>query len=535
MTNEKNIPKGFLCLVLHAHLPYVRHPEHQNFLEEDWFFEALTESYIPLIQMLDNLVLDNIQFRLTISLSPPLLCMLEDALLQERYVRYLKKRLQLSEQEIYRTRLDPAFHALAIYYHRMFLRCLTIFEDRYNRHLLAAFTKFQNLGVLEIITTSATHALMPLLKIEPSIVKGQIFTAVEYFEHIFGRRPTGIWLPECGYYPGLEEILRDAGCRFFFTDTHGIMDARQAPRYGTSAPIACPSGVAAFGRDEESSCQVWSSTEGYPGDPDYREFYRDIGFDLDFSYIKPYIHDGRIRVNTGIKYYRITGDTNCKDPYNPEVAAYKAETHAQDFLSSRIKQIASQAEEMNRPPVIVAPYDAELFGHWWFEGPLWLEALIRKIDSEQDTIAMITPSEYLGRYPPDETAIPAPSTWGMNGYYQFWLNEENDWLYPHLHHTARKMKKLVRLFQDKQLDSLAQRALNQAARSLLLAQSSDWPFIMKTGTTVDYAYRRVKDQLARFYYLEETIYQGNIDPHKLYALETMDNIFPVTINYKHFG
>jgi 1,4-alpha-glucan branching enzyme len=535
MTNDNNIAKGFLCLMLHAHLPYVRHPEHQNFLEEDWFFEALTESYIPLIQIFDNLILDKVNFRLTISLSPPLLCMLEDSLLQERYVRYLKRLLKLAEKEIDRTRSDPTFYSLAIYYHRMFSRSLTIFEDRYNGRLLSAFKKFQNLGMLEIITTSATHALMPLLKIEPSIVKGQILTAVEYFEHVFERSPIGIWLPECGYYPGLDQVLHQAGLRFFFTETHGITNANQPPRYGTLAPVICPSGIAAFGRDEESSRQVWSSTEGYPGDPDYREFYRDIGFDFDFNYIKPYVHDGRIRVNTGIKYYRVTGHTDHKEPYNPEVAAYKADTHAHDFLSCRIKQIASHAGQMNRPPVVVAPYDAELFGHWWFEGPIWLDSLIRKIYSEQDTIAMITPSEHLDRYPPEETVVPAPSTWGMNGYYQFWLNEENDWIYPHLHHTAQRMRQLVSHFKDKQPDPLAQRALNQAARSLLLAQSSDWAFIMKTGTTVDYAYRRVKDQLARFYYLEEAIHQGNIDPQKLYALETMDNIFPETINYKHFG
>lgn len=535
MTNDKDMAKGFLCLVLHGHLPYVRHPEYENFLEEDWFFEALTESYIPLIQVFDNLILDNIKFRLTISLSPPLVCMLEDPLLQERYVRHLKKLLELSEREMDRTHNDPAFYPLAVYYHRMFLRSLTIFEDRYNGRLISAFKKFQDLGVLEIITTSATHALMPLLKIEPVAVKGQILTAVDYFTHMFGRPPTGIWLPECGYYPGLDELLHDAGFRFFFTETHGITNAHQPPRYGTMAPVSCPSGIAAFGRDEESSRQVWSSTEGYPGDPDYREFYRDIGFDLDFNYIKPYIHDGRIRVSTGIKYYRITDNTNRKEPYVAEVAAHKAGMHAHDFLSCRVKQIDSHARTMDRPPLIVAPYDAELFGHWWFEGPVWLDSLIRKICSEQDTVSMITPSEYLEHYPPAETAVPAASTWGMNGYYEFWLNEENDWVYPHLHQTARRMRELVNLFKDRSPNPLEKRALNQAARSLLLAQSSDWAFIMKTGTTVDYAYRRVKDQLARFYYLEDSISQLNIDPEKLRALEMMDNIFPDVINYKRFA
>ena len=534
MNDRKNRPKGFLCLVLHAHLPYVRHPEYESFLEEDWLFEAITESYIPLLDVFDNLILDNINFRVTLSLSPSLVCMLEDSLLQERYVRHLEKLLELSETEISRTRNDPDFHLLAIYYYRLFSRSLAIFRDRYNGRLVSAFKKFQDLGALEIITTSATHAMIPLLKVEPSAVKGQILTAVDYVSHVFGKAPAGIWLPECAYYQGLDRLLHDAGLDFFFTDTHAIDTPDNSLLYGTLAPVISPSEMAVFARDEASSRQVWSSSEGYPGDPDYREFYRDIGFDLDFDYIKPYIHDDSVRVNTGIKYYRITGNADNKKPYLPDAAAYKAGLHAGDFLSRRIKQIESCAGRVDRPPLVVAPYDAELFGHWWFEGPIWLDSLIRQI-SQQESLSMITPSEYLSIYPPREKAVPVPSTWGMNGYYEFWLNEENDWIYPHLHQTSRRMRGLVRRFDGIAPDPLEERALNQAARSLLLAQSSDWAFIMKTGTTVDYAYRRIKDELARFYYLEDAICQGSIDPQRLAALETMDNIFPETMNYKHFG
>ncbi len=524
--------KGYLCLVLHAHLPFVRHPEYRDFLEEKWFFEAITESYIPLIRVFDDLLNDGIDFRITLSLSPTLISMLEDELLQRRYLDHLDKLIDLSEREIHRTRNDNTFNPLAHMYNQLFQDAQYIYANRYGRRLIYALKKFQRAGVLEIVTSSATHSYLPLLRTQPSAIRGQIFTAVDYHTQIFGQPPKGIWLPECGFYPGLEEILREGGIKYFFVDTHGVENASVRPNYGVYTPIACPSGVAAFGRDPESSKQVWSSKEGYPGDFDYREFYRDIGFDLDFDYVKPYIHDGHTRINTGIKYYRITGTSDHKEPYVPQWAEEKAAQHAGDFLFCRQKQVQYLSAHMNRKPIIVAPYDAELFGHWWFEGPQWINFLIRKIVFDQDEIELITPSEYIRKYPVLQKAIPSASSWGYKGYNEFWLNGSNDWIYPHLHHCAEQMAQLVRTFHQNG-NPLIERALNQAARSLLLAQSSDWAFIIKTGTAVEYAYRRIKDHLARFYYLEQVIRNNRIDKRKLIALEVMDNIFP-DINCRYF-
>jgi 1,4-alpha-glucan branching enzyme len=524
--------KGYLCLVLHAHLPFVRHPEYEDFLEEKWLFEAITESYIPLIRIFDNLLNEGIDFRITISLSPTLISMLEDELLQRRYLDHLDKLIHLSKKEIKRTQNDGPYNLLAHMYHRLFEEARYIYVNRYDRRLIYAFKRFQKAGVLEIITSSATHAYLPLLRVQPDAVRGQIFTAVDYYTQVFGQPPRGIWLPECGFYPGLDEILREAGIRYFFVDTHGVENASVRPNYGVYAPIACPSGVAAFGRDPESSKQVWSSKEGYPGDFDYREFYRDIGFDLDFDYVKPHIHDGHTRINTGIKYYRITGTSDHKEPYVPRWATEKAGQHAGNFLFYRQRQAECLSSHMDRKPIVVAPYDAELFGHWWFEGPQWLDLLIRKTVFDQDEIALITPFEYLREYPVLQTAIPSGSSWGYKGYNEFWLNGSNDWIYPHLHHCAERMADLVRNFRQNG-NPLTERALNQAARSLLLAQSSDWAFIMKTGTAEEYAYSRIKDHLARFYYLEQAIRKSRIDKRKLLALETMDNIFP-QISYRYF-
>jgi len=308
--------KGYLSLVLHAHLPYVRHPEFEDFLEEDWLFEGITETYVPLIQAFERLLNDGVPFRISMSISPSLAGMLTDPLLQERYLRHLEKLIDLSGKEIERTRWLPDFHPLAVRYHAIFRETREVFENRYHRNLLNAFRAFQDAGVLEVLTCGATHGFLPLMTGNRNWWRGQIMIAARDYERHFGRPPRGIWLPECGYEQGIEEILRDVGIRYFFLDTHGILHASPRPKYGVFAPIVTKPGVAAFGRDLESSKSVWSAREGYPGDFHYREFYRDAGWDLEYEYVRPYLHTDGNRCNIGIKYYRITGPSDHKEPYN---------------------------------------------------------------------------------------------------------------------------------------------------------------------------------------------------------------------------
>ena len=521
--------KGYLCMVLHGHLPFVRHPEHEDFLEEDWLYEAITETYVPLILMFESLTSENIDFRLTMTLSPTLISMLSDPLLQERYSKHLNKLIELSYKEIERTAWQGQFHNLALMYRDQFCKTRNCFE-RYHRNLVNAFKKFQDLGKLEVITCGATHGYFPLMDACKDSVRAQVRVAVSHYESVLGRPPRGIWLPECGYYPGHDEILREAGIRYFFTDSHGLLHGTPRPKYGVFAPVYCKgSGVACFSRDLESSKQVWSSVEGYPGDYNYREFYRDIGFDLEHDYIKPYIHPDGIRINTGIKYYRITGTTNHKEPYVPEWARQRAAEHAGNFMFNRQKQVEYLYDFMQKKPIIISPYDAELFGHWWYEGPQWLEFLIRKIACDQDDIRMITPSEYLTENPRNQVINPSMSSWGWKGYSEMWLQGSNDWIYRHLHTASERMTELSKNYSD--VNGLAKRALNQALRELLLAQSSDWAFILGTGTHTSYAERRTKDHLLRFNRLYEDIKTGAIDEGWLSDIEYKDNIFP-GIDYK---
>ena len=525
-----NAPKGYVSFVLHAHLPFIHHPESENYLEEQWLFEAISETYIPLLLNFEKLVEEKVDFSITMSMTPPLLNMLDNKLLQKRYIKYLKKHIELAKKEIERTTYDKRVNDLSKYYFERYSNDLHVFHDIYNDNIIQGFKHFQDLGVLEIITCGATHGYFPILYLTEQTVKAQIAVGVQAYEKYFGRKPRGIWLPECGYVPEADKYLKEFGIQYIITETHGILYADPTPVYGTYSPIVSPEGIVAFGRDMESSRQVWSSINGYPGDFNYREFYRDIGYDAPYDYIKPYItHDG-IRVHTGIKYHRITGKCEEKDIYNIQWAKDSCEKQAGHFLDCRKEQINMAASFMDKPPIILCPYDAELYGHWWYEGPYWLYILFKKIHFDQNEFKLTTPGKYIDMYPEMQVCTPCRSSWGANGYSQVWLNETNDYVHRHLHVAGDKMVELAHTFYNEK-NKTKIRALNQCARELLLAQSSDWLFIITNGTMVDYAKKRIKDHIGRFTKLYNQIKENNVDLDFLKLVEKRDCIFP-EIDYK---
>ena len=527
-----NKEKGYVSFILHAHLPFIHHPESEDYLEEEWLFEAISETYIPLLLNFKKLEEEKVDFRLTMSITPPLLSMLDNKLLQRRYIKYLKKHIELCKKEIIRTAYDKRLNELSHYYLDRYSNDLYVFKDLYNCNLIEAFKYFQDKGFLEIITCGATHGYFPILYLNEKTVKAQIGVGVQTYEKYFGKKPRGIWLPECGYVPEADKYLKEFGIEYIITESHGILYADPTPIYGTFAPIVSPEGVIAFGRDIESSKQVWSSICGYPGDFNYREFYRDIGYDADYEYIKPYIAKNGVRVNTGIKYHRITGKTEFKDYYNVQWAMDSAEKQAGHFLDSRVNQINELSSFMHTPPIVVCPYDAELYGHWWYEGPYWLYILFKKIYYNDCNFKLITPGEYIDKYPQIQISSPCRSSWGANGYSEVWLNPSNDYAHKHLHVAGDKMCELAKTFPNAK--GLKKKALNQCARELLLAQSSDWLFIITHGTMVDYAKKRIKDHIGRFTLLYDQIKNDKIDEEFLNDVSKKDKIFP-DIDYMIYG
>ena len=513
---------GYLALVLHAHLPYVRHPEYPQFLEERWLFEALSETYLPLLRLCERLHTARLPARLTVSLSPTLTAMLEDPLLQQRYVAHLHQLLRLADREMRRLHQQPALAEMARFYQRFFSRALVLYEQHYQRDLIGAFRQAVQQGSLELMTTAATHGYLPLLRYQPGAVQAQLRVAARQHQRLFGQAANGLWLPECAYYPGLEQAVQAAGFGYVVLETHGVLGAQPAPIAGVYAPIRCANGLAVFGRDPAAARQVWSAVTGYPGDPRYRDFHRDLADTLPAAALGELAAAGPGA--TGFKYYRI-GETKPNQAiYDWQLAKKRAALHAADFVARRQASLA-RALPLDRPPLCVAPYDAELFGHWWFEGVHWLEQVLRLAPAAGlETLSL---GDYLQRHPHNACAQPALSSWGEQGYHQHWLNHHTDWIYPQLHQAATTMQQSVQHYQQQTPDAWQVRMLQQAGRTLLLAQASDWPFMLKTGTHSDYARRRFQSHLAQFYALQ----QGLLPPpgltiERLQALEALAPLFP---------
>jgi 1,4-alpha-glucan branching enzyme len=508
---------GDLALVLHAHLPYVRSSEPGS-LEEDWYFQALQECYLPLLAVLEAAAADRRQHpRLTLGLSPTLLSLLADPQLNGRFLAWIAVRQELLLQAP--QELGPAASHLADQ-----LEAVVNQWRQAKGKLIPRFRKLHQQGVLDLITCGATHGYLPLLRQVPEAVRAQLVTAVREHERLLGERPLGIWLPECAYYEGLDQQLVGCGLRYSVLDAHGLLHALPRPRYGVFAPICSPAGAAFFGRDSSATLPVWSAREGYPGDGAYREFHRDLGWDLPDSELAS--HAIASRRPLGLKLHRVTAQgcpLDQKQPYEPAVAAERIEEHAATYLQGRAEELSGLARSMERRPLLVAPFDAELFGHWWFEGPQFLAALFRQAD--EAGVRLVTLRESLSGSDPLQVCRPSPSSWGQGGYHDYWLNETNAWVVAEWQRASQAMVARV----GRGVGSPAQRdLLTQAGRELLLAQSSDWSFILRAGTTTGLAKERIERHLDRFWRLLDAIENGTELPAKwLKAIAIEDGLFPL--------
>jgi 1,4-alpha-glucan branching enzyme len=521
--------KGYFMPVLHAHLPYVRHPEHEFFLEENWFFEATVECYIPLILMLGRLVREDVQFGIAISLSPTLLEMLSDELLMKRLRRHMSRLVSLSKAEVSRTIDKPELNSVARMYFRKWRDTLSALDSELGGDIIGSLRKLGNYPGIEFITTSATHAFLPNIMPVPEAVRAQVEGGMRVFERHMGKRPEGFWLPECGYRPGLDEFIMNSGAKYFFLEAHGILHASPRPRHGIYRPLECASGAVAFGRDPFAAERVWCARRGYPADPVYRDFFDDLGFGEPHNHVRehisPMLYEGKSAF-TGIKYKRITApEASKKDIYEPSAAGIKALEHAGEFVSALGTHVSMIQDKYGFAPLITAPYDAELFGHWWFEGPLWLEAVLRATsggggDSGGSHIRSITPSGYMAASRGEiETAEPSMSSWGMGGYSAIWTEPEEGQAAARLLSSARRLSLLTRRSYSTPEYREIKRVLDQAMRELMLAESSDWLFMMEKGAHRGYAAGKLKEHLGAFDELIAMAEKGVIDRKRLIELE----------------
>jgi len=539
-------------LTLHSHLPWVLN--HGRWPHgSDWLCEAAVDTYLPLLESFQALERESVAAPVTIGVTPVLANQLASPVFVEELEAFFEQRLEACDAaDVELRKTDPEAAPLVDFWRQRYLRLRHLFR-LVDEDLIAALRALEQKGRIEIIGSAATHGFLPLLTRDESI-RLQLAVGVAEHRRLFGRLPKGCWLPECAYRPrgawapwptaprsgvrrGIEEHLADAGFDFFFIDAHLAAAGRPLGVYGDPlvGPREVPDGiepdrlqalrspdrayrvgpnrsgraVAAFVRNPRASMQVWSRHHGYPGDGQYLEFHK-------------------IRWPGGLKLWKVTGenvDLGRKGVYDPRAARDQARGHGAHFawLLGQLSVTESPGPE----GVIVAPFDTELFGHWWFEGPDFVGDVYREL-SAQRSVRATTGSGHLGAHPA-RAAIRLPEgTWGANGDFSMWLGPDTAW-------TWERMWPLEQAFWDVAGDALsrdsARPVLAQAARSLLLTQSSDWQFIISTGAVVDYAVRRFTQHCIETERLVAALTPGSgtsLEEGQALAaqLERRDHLFP---------
>jgi len=533
---------GSFAFVLHTHLPYCRHAGVWPHGEE-WLYEASSETYVPLLETLLDLS-RQLHFSVTISLTPVLAEQLAAPEVLAGAREYMLDRGARAQRDVGRFEAagDSRLAVLATRYAHWYANRVRAFDEDLRSDIVGTIARLRNQGILEVITSAATHGYLPLLSRDSSVY-GQVHTGVEAYYRTFADAPSGFWLPECAYRPDcvdaeghtrppIEDYLANEGLRFCFVESHAIeggspptgtghivpwyaganrlinsVSDRPASTYSTAYPhYLGRSPVAVLGRNRRLSMQVWSAAGGYPGDPVYREFHK------------------RDSV-TGLQYWAVTGqgvDLGNKALYDPDEAEGRARSHARHFASVVIAELERLASESNRPPLLTAVFDTELFGHWWFEGITWMGEVLRLLASD-GRVALEPISSCLDRYPP-QTAIEVPeSSWGGAGDHRTWLNPSTEELWRGVHQAEVTMEHLVSTPRPDR-----QQLLQQASRELLLLESSDWPFLITTGQAREYAAERFRTHSERFRLLARFAEMPSLTDHErqyLASVQHDDSLF----------
>ncbi len=530
--------KGYLAIVLHSHLPYVL--SHGRWPHgTDWLCEAAAETYLPILRVVNELIGEGCRPKLTVGLSPVLCEQLADESFKEEFITYINYKLQSAQhdsEEFYKygqsdmltnSRLWESYFGLTLNHY-----------NNIDRNILGEFRRLQDSGHIEILTCAATHGYYPLLSRDES-VQAQTKGAVKNYEKHFGRKPRGIWLPECAYRPryewrppvpingdqsayprkGVDELLSENGLEFFIVDytllkggkSIGVYVERfealkllwsqfeksyqpRAEEVDKSARevylvSSSPEGkkpIAVFTRDPETGLLVWSGEHGYPGDGNYLDFHKK-------------------RFPGGLRYWAVTSsksDLADKTVYHHETALKRIEENSAHFAGKAEEILTGYHTESGRKGVLVAPYDAELFGHWWFEGPLFLKEVLRHA-YKSDKIELTFLGEHLDRCQPTQVVSLPEGSWGQGNHHYIWLNRNTEWTWKHIYECEAKMCELARYWLDNpdKREHKFERILKQLARQLMLLSASDWQFLISTWAARDYAEMRLSDHYQSFQHI----------------------------------
>jgi 1,4-alpha-glucan branching enzyme len=521
--NRKDKTIGSFCLVLHGHMPYVLcHGAWPN--GEDWLYEAAAECYLPLLALIDECQRLDCNPQFAIGLTPVLLEQLAHENFKSGFEKYLTDRMSRAREDKANFKRQNQMHQahLAELWELFFNRTSEQF-NRIEGNIPKAFAEQAGRHLIQILTSSATHAYLPLL-LEDSCVRAQVRAGIRSSERILGLRPTGVWLPEGAYRPGgpwnppipwgaknnrlgIDQIIADENLSHFFVEDHLLKQFDNQNSKAIREPFWVSNNgnksrlTSAFARDPEICKQVWCGFVGYPADGLYLEFHKRHG------------------PRRGLRYWKITdrrSGLDAKQLYYPDDVAGKIYEHAKHFCSQVKRRLSEYYQRTGRRGVIVACFDAELFGHWWFEGPRFLHDVLLSLNADPD-VNLCTPEAYLEKYQPQNSASLSEGSWGEGGDHRVWTNEKVNWMW-HIEYQCETLFGKLTYHLPWRKHRALRKTLEKAGRELLLLQASDWPFAIARNQADDYGIKRFMGHVARFEYLTDVAENLAVDPNYLHNL-----------------
>ncbi|MGP1593804.1 MAG: 1,4-alpha-glucan branching protein domain-containing protein [Treponema sp.] len=519
------MPQKTLLFIFHAHVPYIRNEVPENSAEEFKFFDFLSYTFLPFLRMCSRLEADGIQFRCGLVLSPLLCEMLNDVLLQEQYIRFLDNHIDFGMKELARNR---GTQAEPLIQKRMeaFQQDKTDFVTVYRKNLLKKINSFMVKGFIELLATAATPCFFPLYQNLSEALFAQTELGLINYREYFSAAPAGFWLPAMGYNTGLERIIKQYGLDYTVLASQSFLFAQKPPVNGIFSPAMTDNGLFCFGNDTIATSEILNSEQGLHTNPLYLDTERDAGFELDKQYLSSLFNVEKGRRFTGYAYIKRNG----KDYYNEEAAKRQAEEDALVFLENR-KQTLSEVEALAHtlPLCCVSVLPLQFFGSTWYEGFDWLEMVFRQAEAKGFTLSL--PAEYLKQIHQVQHIEPFYASNLPSGYADELIDNSNDWMFPAIQKATERLIDIASRFPDD--PGLKERILNMAAKEVLFAQSMDWPLLVNTEMSVEYAAQRCNEHLHAFTAVYESLGSGIVSTDWLIKREKKYPVFS-EMNYRIF-